>query len=255
MAPAPDREELDLLQPHPPPTGQRHHRGVDRADGPGERRLGLPPDPRRAAQARPPGSRRNGSPRAQAPADTARTQARHRHLLATVPPHAGREHVGLRLRYVHILGTTTNPDGPWTPQQARNLLIDLGDQADNFRLLIRDRASQFRHSPRRRRHQGREDPTTVSTSQLLRRTVRRHRQMRSHRPPAHHQRTPPENSAEPLRGPLQPPPTSPSTATRAPTTGPAHRRTGLHVDTPPTSPRRPHQRVRTHGSLTAGQTT
>jgi putative transposase len=44
---------------------------------------------------------------------------------------------------VHILGTTTNPDGPWTPQQARNLLIDLGDQADNFRLLIRDRASQF----------------------------------------------------------------------------------------------------------------
>jgi transposase InsO family protein len=46
-------------------------------------------------------------------------------------------------RYVHILGVTTNPDGPWTAQQARNLLIDLDEHADKFKFLIRDRAGQF----------------------------------------------------------------------------------------------------------------
>jgi putative transposase len=46
-------------------------------------------------------------------------------------------------RYAHILEVAANPDGPWTVQQIRNLLIDLGDRAADFRFLVRDRAGQF----------------------------------------------------------------------------------------------------------------
>ena len=49
----------------------------------------------------------------------------------------------VRNRYVHILGLTTHPDGAWTTQQARNLLMDLDERTASFRFVVRDRAGQF----------------------------------------------------------------------------------------------------------------
>jgi transposase-like protein len=41
------------------------------------------------------------------------------------------------------LGVSLHPTGAWTAQQARNLLTDLGEQADQVKFMIRDRGSSL----------------------------------------------------------------------------------------------------------------
>ena len=51
--------------------------------------------------------------------------------------------IELGSRRVHLAGITTNPDGRWVSQQARNLLMQFDDDRIRPRFLVRDRDSKF----------------------------------------------------------------------------------------------------------------
>ncbi len=53
--------------------------------------------------------------------------------------------ISLATRRIEYIACSSNPDGRWTAQQARNLIIQLGDEQP-FRFLIHDRDSKFSHA-------------------------------------------------------------------------------------------------------------
>ncbi len=150
-------------------------------------------------------------------------------------------------RYVHIAGVTANPDGPWTTQQIRNLLMDLGDRAAGFWFLVRDRAGQFTESFDAVLADAGIEAVKIPPQPLRERlcgTVRAYRPDRGQRPDTDLRRTTPADGPGPVRGPLQRPATSSQPGPPPAQAGSPRRRPLPRANQAPARPRRPRQRIR-----------
>jgi hypothetical protein len=89
-------------------------------------------------------------------------------------------------RRVHLAGITANPNGVWVVQQARNLLMDLGERAEELRFPHQGPRRQvhrsFRCRVRLNRRQHHRYTAASARSERDRRAMGRHRPPRMHRP-------------------------------------------------------------------------
>jgi putative transposase len=53
--------------------------------------------------------------------------------------------ISLATRRIEYIASTSNPDGRWATQQARNLVMQLGDE-HSLRFLVHDRDTKFTHA-------------------------------------------------------------------------------------------------------------
>jgi transposase InsO family protein len=155
---------LDLPAPTTRPTTHRTaDPGPGAEDGQRESPLGLPTHPRRAGRTRPHRCRLDRleimkdagldpAPRRSGPTWHQFLSAQAHGILAVDFAHVDtvflrRLYIFLVIehdrRFVHLAGITAHPTGAWVTQQARNLLMELGGRADQYRFLIRDRDSKY----------------------------------------------------------------------------------------------------------------